>query len=54
MFLYSWCTMTFLQSGIDEFCVMFVAEPGYYEPDQFGIRLETIVMVDPINTTVMI
>ncbi|XP_076445429.1 xaa-Pro aminopeptidase 1-like isoform X2 [Babylonia areolata] len=31
--------------------MFFSDEPGYYEPDQFGIRLETIVMVDPTNTT---
>ncbi|KAK7108038.1 hypothetical protein V1264_015840 [Littorina saxatilis] len=29
----------------------FSDEPGYYEPGQFGIRLETVVMVEPTNTT---
>ncbi|KAL8619055.1 hypothetical protein ACOMHN_020753 [Nucella lapillus] len=31
--------------------MFFSDEPGYYEDGEFGIRLETIVMVDPTNTT---
>ncbi|KAK7108041.1 hypothetical protein V1264_015843 [Littorina saxatilis] len=31
--------------------MVFVPEPGYYEPGRFGIRLETVVMVEPTNTT---
>ncbi|XP_070188539.1 xaa-Pro aminopeptidase 1-like isoform X2 [Littorina saxatilis] len=31
--------------------MFFSDEPGYYEPGQFGIRLETVVMVEPTNTT---
>ncbi|XP_013414158.1 xaa-Pro aminopeptidase 1 isoform X2 [Lingula anatina] len=30
--------------------MFFSDEPGYYEPDQFGVRLETIVMVVKANT----
>ena len=26
-------------------------EPGYYEPGAYGIRLETLVMVQPIQAT---
>ncbi|XP_070188536.1 xaa-Pro aminopeptidase 1-like isoform X2 [Littorina saxatilis] len=31
--------------------MFFSDEPGYYEPGRFGIRLETVVMVEPTNTT---
>ncbi|XP_046359220.2 xaa-Pro aminopeptidase ApepP-like [Haliotis rufescens] len=35
---------------LDEY-MFFSDEPGYYEKDQFGIRLETIVMVEKVNVT---
>ena len=37
-----------------ESCDFAVVEPGYYETNKFGIRLENIVRVVPANTTVRI
>ena len=27
-------------------------EPGYYEDGQFGIRIENVVLIKPVETTV--
>lgn len=32
--------------------IFFSKEPGYYEDEQFGIRLENIFMVKEVETTV--
>lgn len=32
--------------------IFFPQEPGYYEDEQFGIRLENIFMVKEVETTV--
>lgn len=34
--------------------IFFSKEPGYYEDEQFGIRLENIFMVKEVETTVNI
>jgi len=33
-------------------CLLFIAEPGYYEDNKFGIRIENLVLVKKAPTKV--
>lgn len=51
-FCYRWKTEAILNVNYHTFCLLACQEPGYYEDGAFGIRIESVLLVKPIELEV--